>query len=333
MQRELALEFVRVTEAAALASAPWMGKGQKKSADGAAVDAMRTMFETVKINGVVVIGEGEKDEAPRLYIGEKIGDQQDGPELDIAVDPVEGTTLVARGLPNALAIIAVADRGTLLKAPDIYMDKIMAGPEARGAINIDASVEDNLRAVAEALNKSVKDLTVVVLDRDRHTDLISEIRAVGSRIKLLADGDVAGGIATALENNGIDLAIGIGGATEGVLTAAALRCLGGEIQARLVYRDEADKEKARNLGITDLDKIYKTADLAAGEDIMFAVTGITDGDLLKGVRYHRNKATTYSLVMRSKTGTVRYISADHKITQKPDYFPKDIFNIKASKDK
>ena len=333
MQRELALEFVRVTEAAALASAPWMGKGQKKSADGAAVDAMRTMFETVKINGVVVIGEGEKDEAPRLYIGEKIGDQQDGPELDIAVDPVEGTTLVARGLPNALAIIAVADRGTLLKAPDIYMDKIMAGPEARGAINIDASVEDNLRAVAEALNKSVKDLTVVVLDRDRHTDLISEIRAVGSRIKLLADGDVAGGIATALENNGIDLAIGIGGATEGVLTAAALRCLGGEIQARLVYRDEADKEKARNLGITDLDKIYKTEDLAAGEDIMFAVTGITDGDLLKGVRYHRNKATTYSLVMRSKTGTVRYISADHKITQKPDYFPKDIFNIKASKDK
>ena len=333
MQRELALEFVRVTEAAALASAPWMGKGQKKSADGAAVDAMRTMFETVKINGVVVIGEGEKDEAPRLYIGEKIGDQQDGPELDIAVDPVEGTTLVARGLPNALAIIAVADRGTLLKAPDIYMDKIMAGPEARGAINIDASVEDNLRAVAEALNKSVKDLTVVVLDRDRHKDLISEIRAVGSRIKLLADGDVAGGIATALENNGIDLAIGIGGATEGVLTAAALRCLGGEIQARLVYRDEADKEKARNLGITDLDKIYKTEDLAAGEDIMFAVTGITDGDLLKGVRYHRNKATTYSLVMRSKTGTVRYISADHKITQKPDYFPKDIFNIKASKDK
>lgn len=332
MQRELAIEFVRVTEAAALASAPWMGKGQKKSADGAAVDAMRTMFETVNINGVVVIGEGEKDEAPRLYIGEKIGDQKGGPELDIAVDPVEGTSLVARGLPNALSVIAVADRGSLLKAPDIYMDKIMVGPDARGAINIDASVEDNLRAVAEALNKSVKDLTVIVLDRERHEDLISEIRAVGSRIKLLFDGDVAGGIATALEDNGIDLAIGVGGATEGVLTAAALRCLGGEIQSRLVYRDEADKEKARKLGITNLDRIYKTEDLAAGEDIMFAVTGITDGDLLRGVRYHRNKASTYSLVMRSKTGTVRYISADHKITQKPDYFPKDIFNIKESKD-
>lgn len=332
MQRELAIEFVRVTEAAALASAPWMGKGQKKSADGAAVDAMRTMFDTVKINGIVVIGEGEKDEAPRLYIGEKIGDQKDGPELDIAVDPVEGTTLVARGLPNALSVVAVADRGSLLQAPDIYMDKVMVGPKARGAINIDASVENNLRATAEALNKSVKDLTVIVLDRDRHKDLISEIRSVGSRIKLLADGDVAGGIASALDDNGIDMAIGIGGATEGVLTAAALRCLGGEIQARLIYRDETDKQKARDLGITNLDKIYKTEDLAAGEDVMFAVTGITDGDLLKGVRYHGNKATTYSLVMRSKTGTVRYISADHKITQKPDYFPKDIFNIKASKD-
>ncbi|MGM0419508.1 MAG: class II fructose-bisphosphatase [Bacillota bacterium] len=331
MQRELAIEFVRVTEAAALAAAPWMGKGQKESADGAAVDAMRRMFDTVHINGIVVIGEGEKDEAPRLFIGEKIGEGDEGPELDIAVDPVEGTTLVARGLPNALSVVAVADRGTLLKAPDIYMQKISVGPAAKGMVNIDASIEDNLRATAEALNKSVKDLTVIILDRERHADIIEEVRAVGARIKLIADGDVAGGISTAQEDTGIDMCIGIGGATEGVLTAAALRCLGGEIQARLIYRDEKDKQKARDLGITNLDKIYKTEDLAAGEDIMFAVTGITDGELLPGVRYQRNSAKTSSIVMRSKTGTIRYINAEHKITQKPDYFPKDIFNIKQSK--
>ncbi len=327
MQRELALEFVRVTEAASLAAAPWMGKGKKKLADKAAVDAMRAVFDTVHINGTVVIGEGEKDEAPRLYIGEEIGDfGSNAPVLDIAVDPLEGTTLVARGLPNALAVVAVAERGTLLKAPDTYMEKIAVGPGAKGCINLNASVEDNLRAVANALNKSLKDLTVIVLDRSRHEKLISDIRKVGARIKLISDGDVAGGIATSLEDTGVDVLMGTGGATEGVLTAAALRCLGGEIQARLKPRNESDRQKAFDFGIKDIDKLYKTEDLASGEDNMFAVTGITDGELLKGVRYSGVDATTHSLVMRSKTGTIRYITASHKITQKPAYFPKDIFN-------
>jgi fructose-1,6-bisphosphatase II len=329
MQRELALEFVRVTEAAALAAAPWMGKGREKLADKAAVDAMRAVFDTVHIDGTVVIGEGEKDHAPRLYIGEQIGDGSTEPHLDIAVDPLEGTTLVAKGLPNALAVLAVAERGSLLQAPDTYMEKIAVGPKARGKIKLDASVEDNISAVADALNKSIKDLTVVVLDRPRHKELIDEIREVGARIKLISDGDVSAGIATSLENTGVDILMGIGGATEGVLTAAALKCLGGEIQGRLKPRNKADEEKAYRLGIEDINRLYFTDDLATGNDIMFIVTGITDGDLLKGVRYSDNNATTNSIVMRSKTGTIRYIKAEHTISRKPDYFPKDIFNIKS----
>ncbi len=331
MKRELALEFVRVTEAAALAAAPWMGKGCKNCADQAAVDTMRAVFDTIQINGTVVIGEGEKDEAPRLYIGEEIGDGSSSPQLDIAVDPLEGTTLVAKGLPNALAVLAVAERGSFLQAPDTYMKKIAVGPEASGRINLDASVEDNLRAVAGALNKSIKDITVIVLDRPRHDDLIARIREVGARIKLISDGDVAGGIATGLEEKDVDILMGIGGATEGVLTAAALRCLGGEIQARLMPRNEADREKARSFGITDLDKIYYTDDLARGNDVMFAVTGITGGDLLEGVRYSVNHATTHSLVLRSKTGTIRKINSRHTITKKPDYFPRNIFNPRNNK--
>lgn len=330
MQRELALEFVRVTEAAALGAAPWMGKGKEKAADKAAVDAMRAVFDTIHINGTVVIGEGKKDEAPRLYIGEEIGDGidegGDAPKLDIAVDPLEGTALVAKGLPNALALLAVAERDSFLQAPDTYMEKIAVGPRARGKVNLDASVEDNLRAVSEALNKSVKDITVIVLDRPRHADLIAKIREVGARIKLISDGDVAGGIATGLDDTNVDVMMGIGGATEGVLTAAALKCLGGEIQARLKPRNEEDREKAYELGIDNVDKLYFTEDLARGNDVMFAVTGITDGELLTGVSYAMNSARTHSLVMRSRTGTIRYIESDHTITQKPEYFPKDIFN-------
>lgn len=326
MKRELVFEIVRVTEAAALAAAPWMGKGNEKAADKAAVDAMRTVFDTIHINGIVKIGEGEKDKAPRLFIGEKIGDGSEGPNLDIAVDPVEGTALVAKGLPNALAILALGKENTFLQAPDIYMEKIAVGFRAKGRINLDASVEDNLREVADALNKSVKDLTVIVLDRPRHSQLIADIRQVGARIKLISDGDVAGGIATGLDGTGVDILMGIGGATEGVLTAAALKCLGGEIQARLKPRNDTDIKKAKELGIENIDKLYFTEDLVRGDDVMFAVTAITDGELLKGVRYSGNFATTHSLVMRSKTGTIRYIKTDHTIIRKPEYFPKDIFN-------
>lgn len=327
MNRELVFEIIRVTEAAALAAAPWMGKGNEKAADKAAVDAMRMVLNTIHINGVVKIGEGEKDRAPRLYIGEKIGNGNSGPNLDIAVDPVEGTTLVAKGLPNALAILALGKEDTFLQAPDIYMEKIAVGPKAKGRINIDATVEDNLRAVADALNKCVKDLTVIVLDRPRHKELISEIREVGARIKLISDGDVAGGIATGLIGTGVDVLMGIGGATEGVLTASALKCLGGEIQARLKPRNEEDIKKAEKLGITNVNRLYFTDDLARGNDMMFAVTAITDGELLQGVRYSGNFATTNSLVMRSKTGTIRHVKTDHTIILKPEYYAKDILTV------
>jgi len=327
LNRELVFEIIRVTEAAALAAAPWMGKGNEKAADKAAVDAMRMVLNTIHINGVVKIGEGEKDRAPRLYIGEKIGNGNSGPNLDIAVDPVEGTTLVAKGLPNALAILALGKEDTFLQAPDIYMEKIAVGPKAKGRINIDATVEDNLRAVADALNKCVKDLTVIVLDRPRHKELISEIRGVGARIKLISDGDVAGGIATGLIGTGVDVLMGIGGATEGVLTASALKCLGGEIQARLKPRNEEDIKKAEKLGITNVNRLYFTDDLARGNDMMFAVTAITDGELLQGVRYSGNFATTNSLVMRSKTGTIRHVKTDHTIILKPEYYAKDILTV------
>jgi len=331
MDRQLGFDFVRVTETAALAAAPWMGKGCKNCVDGAAVDCMRNIFDTMGINGTVVIGEGEKDEAPHLYIGEVIGDGSAQPQLDIAVDPVEGTSLVANGLPNALAVLVVAERHSLMKAPDTYMEKIAVGPKAKGEINLDASVEDNLRATAAALNKSVKDLTIVVLNRSRHKKLINDIRSIGARIKLISDGDVAGGIATGLSDSGVDMMMGIGGATEGVLTAAALRCMGGEIQARLKPRNEKDRQKAKDLGIKNIDKLYFTKELAQGDDIIFVATGITDGDLLKGIRYSTNSASSHTMLLRSKTGTIRFIKTYHTITRKPDYFPKDIFNPDFSK--
>lgn len=320
MQRELALEFVRVTEAAALASAPWMGKGDKNSADGAAVHAMRAVFDTVNIDGVVVIGEGEMDEAPMLYIGEHIGRTDADIQVDIAVDPVEGTNLVAKGLPNAIAVIAVAPRGTLLNAPDMYMEKIAVGPKARGCVHLDSPIEVNLNAVARANGKSINELTVVLLDRERHNEIIQRVRQAGARIKLISDGDVSAGISVAFKETGVDMLLGTGGAPEGVLTAAALKCLGGEFQGRLVFSSEEEKERAGQMGISDLNKIYTIDELVRTDDVMFSVTGITDGDFLRGVRYVGDWATTHSLVMRSKTGTVRYIDAKHMITQKPAYF-------------
>lgn len=323
MERELILEFVRVTEAAALASAPWMGKGKKEEADQAAVDAMRAVFDTIHIDGVVVIGEGERDEAPMLYIGERIGDAR-GEPIDIAVDPLEGTELVARGLPNALSVLAAAGRGCLLQAPDTYMEKIAVGPKAKGCIDIDKTPLENLSAVAQALDMAIGELTVVILDRPRHEILIEEIRRAGARIRLISDGDVAGGIAAAMENTGVDILMGTGGAPEGVLTAAALKCLGGEIQGRLQPRNEEEKERALAMGFTNIDKVLTLEDLVQGEDVMFAVTGVTDGDMLEGVRFSGKKATTASLIMRSRTGTIRKIFATHFLDKKPAYYRQDV---------
>ena len=314
MERELAMEFVRVTEAAALASARWMGLGDKNAADGAAVSAMRALFDTVAIDGIVVIGEGEMDEAPMLYIGEKVGCGKE--PVDIAVDPVEGTNNVAKGLPNSIAVVAVAERGGLLHAPDMYMDKIAVGPKAAGRINIDAPIKDNLKNVAEGLNKNVADLTVVILDRPRHRKIITECRQAGARIKLISDGDVAPAVAAAIEGTGVDMLLGIGGAPEGVLAAAALKCLGGEMQGRLWPEDDDDVARARKLGITDINKLLTMDELVKSDDVIFAATGITEGDMLKGVRYFGNGARTHSLVMRSKTGTVRFIDAVHRFDKK-----------------
>ncbi|WDV46061.1 class II fructose-bisphosphatase [Clostridiaceae bacterium M8S5] len=317
MDRNLAISLVRVTETAALASAKYMGRGDKISADQAAVDGMRAAFEMVNVKGTVVIGEGEKDKAPMLYIGEKIGaSNEDSYEVDIAVDPLDGTTLVAKGLPNAIAVIAMAPKGCLLHAPDTYMKKIAVGPKATGCIDLEASVEDNIKAVAKALNKNISDLTIIVQDRPRHYELIQEIRRVGARIKLFSEGDVAACIATAFENTGVDMLMGIGGAPEGVLAAAALKCMGGEIQGKLNVRSDEELERCRDLNLTDEDinKVLKLDDLARGNDIFFSATGISDGELLKGVIYQENNmAITESIVMRSKTGTLRFVKAYHKL--------------------
>jgi fructose-1,6-bisphosphatase II len=318
MERELALEFARVTEAAAIAAARWMGRGNKEAADGAAVNAMRAIFDSIQIDGTVVIGEGEMDEAPMLYIGEKVG-AGTPPEVDVAVDPLEGTNVVAKGLPGAIAVVAVAQKGCLLHAPDMYMDKIAVGPRAAGRINLDAPVIDNLRAVADALEKSISDLTVVILDRPRHEKLINDARRAGARIKLISDGDVSPAVAVGIPDTGVDLLIGIGGAPEGVLAAAALRCLGGEMQGRLWPTAEEEKERAAAMGVTDISKLLTMDDLVKSEDIMFAATGITDGDLLKGVRFLGYGARTHSVVMRGKSGTVRFIEAIHRFDKKP-YF-------------
>lgn len=318
MERELALEFVRVTEAAALASARLMGRGDKIAADQAAVDAMRRTFDTVFIDGTVVIGEGEMDEAPMLYIGEKVG-TGDEPEVDVAVDPLEGTNLVAKGLPNSLSVLAVAGRGCLLHAPDIYMDKIAVGPKAAGTVHLDAPVKDNLKAVAQALHRNVEDLVAIILDRPRHQRIIQEVREAGARVKLITDGDVSAAIATAVEGTGVDILFGIGGAPEGVLAAAALKCLGGEIQARLSPEDDEDKEKINKMGIADMNKLLYMDDLVKDDDVIFAATGITDGDMLKGVRFLGKTASTHSLVMRGKTGTIRFVEAVHRLDKKPKF--------------
>ncbi|MBT9154553.1 MAG: Fructose-1,6-bisphosphatase class 2 [Firmicutes bacterium] len=315
MERELALEFVRVTEAAAIASGRLMGRGQKEAADKAAVDAMRAMLDTVQIKGTVVIGEGEMDEAPMLYIGEQVGGAQ-FPEVDIAVDPLEGTSLVAKGLPNAISVLAVAPKGGLLHAPDMYMDKIAVGPEARGCIDIEAPIGDNLARVAKAKGVKVEDLTVVILDRERHAAIIRAVREAGARIKLISDGDVAPAVATAFGQSGVDMLLGIGGAPEGVLAAAALKCLGGEMQGRLVPGSSQEIERAQAMGLKNIAGVLTQNDLVRSEDVIFAATGITDGDLLRGVRYSGPKATTHSIVMRSKTGTVRLVEATHVLSRK-----------------
>lgn len=318
MERELAMEFARVTEAAALASARWWGRGDKMAADEAAVSAMRAMFDTINIDGTVVIGEGEMDEAPMLYIGEKVG-RGTNVEVDIAVDPLEGTNLVAKGLTGAISVLAVAPKGCLLHAPDMYMEKIAVGPAAVGRISLDATVSENVKAVADSLHKDVGDVTVVVLDRPRHQKIIDELRAIGARIKLITDGDVSPAVATAIPESGVDMVLGIGGAPEGVLAAAALRCLGGEFQGRLWPENDEDVKRAHKLGVTDLKKILTLDDLVKGEDVIFAATGITDGDFLKGVRYYGNIATTHTIIMRGTTGTVRFIDARHRMDKKPKY--------------
>jgi len=319
MERELSLEFVRVTEAAALASGRLMGRGDKEAADQAAVDAMRSVFDTVHINGTVVIGEGEKDEAPMLYVDEKVG-ISDGPDVDVAVDPLEGTNLVAKGLPNALSVMAIAPQGCLLKAPDVfYMNKIAVGPKARGCINLDASVEENLKAVAKKMDRDVRDLTAIILERPRHDELIAQIREAGARVKLISDGDVSAAIATCIDTSGVDILFGIGGAPEGVISAAALKVLGGDMQCRLIPKEGKDTSRKDRMGEDDPYRLLQLDDLAKGEDLFFAATGITDGDLLSGVRYSGYTAETHSLVMRGTTRTIRDIRATHKLERKPHF--------------
>lgn len=317
MDRNLALEFVRITEAAALASSVHMGRGNEKSADQAAVDAMRRAFDTVYIQGTVVIGEGERDEAPMLYIGEKVGRAAEGdPEVDIALDPLEGTTICAKGVEGATSVIAAAEKGNFLHAPDTYMDKLACGPAALGCINLEDTPTENIRRVSKALNKPVSDLTVVILDRPRHEKLIQEVRSTGARIRLISDGDVSAGIATCWGESGIDLLMGTGGAPEGVITAAAMKCLGGDFQGRLNFRNDEERARARKMGIEELDKIYKRDEMARGS-VLFCATGVTDGPLLRGVHTHPGrKASTHSVVMRSSTGTIRHIHASHDLGRK-----------------
>ena len=309
--RNLAVELVRVTEHAALAASRWVGRGDKLAADGAAVDAMRQMLTNVAMRGVVIIGEGEKDEAPMLFNGEEVGDGL-GAECDIAVDPIDGTTLTALGRGNALAVIAVSDRGTMFDpGPCVYMDKLAVGPESAGVVDINAPIAENLRRVAAAKGSAIRDLTAVVLDRPRHDQIIAEIRAAGARILLIADGDVAGAIATAWEDSSADIMFGIGGTPEGVIAAAALKSMGGEIQGRLYPRNDEERTAALDAGY-DLERVLMTDDLVSGDNCFFAATGITDGELLRGVHFSATGATTQSLVTRSRTGTVRLIEGRHR---------------------
>nr|WP_295740895.1 class II fructose-bisphosphatase [uncultured Acidocella sp.] len=312
--RNLALELVRVTEAAAIAASRWIGRGQKNDADGAAVEAMRKAFDTVAIDGTVVIGEGEMDEAPMLYIGEKVG--CGGPAMDIAVDPLEGTTITAKGGPNAITTVALAEHGNFLNAPDVYMEKIAVGPGLpEGVISLDAPVKENLKNLARAKGIEISELMVCMLDRDRHQESIAKIREAGARILLLGDGDVAGVIAASLPGGGVDMYLGSGGAPEGVLAAAALRCTGGQMQGRLMFEDDSQIERARGMGITDPNRIYTLTEMAKG-DVMFAASGVTTGAMLNGVRRVGHGAVTHSIVMRSKSGTVRYVEGHHNFAKK-----------------
>ena len=312
------MDLVRITEAAAMAASRWMGRGDKNGADRAAVEAMRTVLSSVPMDGIVVIGEGEKDNAPMLFNGEKIGDGTP-PLTDIAVDPIDGTTLTAQGRGGALAVIAVAERGTMFDpGPCVYMEKLAVGPRAKGAFDIRRSPTENIHALAEAMGRQVRDLTAVILDRPRHADLIAEVRGTGARIRLISDGDVAGAIATSWPGAGIDILFGIGGTPEGVIAAAALKCMGAEIQGKLYPRDEAERTAALEGGY-DLEAVLTTDDLVQGNNCFFAATGITDGELLKGVQYHEFGATTQSLVMRSKSGTVRKIDASHALAKLAEF--------------
>lgn len=321
MEGELSLEFARVVEEAAIDAARTMGRGDGHGADQAAVEAMRRVLDSVPVAATIVIGEGERDQAPMLYIGEKVGLKKEYSEtvreIDIAVDPLEGTNLCATGAPGAITVLAASEHGGLLHAPDCYMEKIVVGPASKGAVDLDAPVKDNLRAIARRMERNVEDLVVIVLDRPRHKKLIADIRAAGARIRLISDGDLSAGITAAVVGRGVHAVMGIGGAPEGVLTAAALRCLNGEIQGRLVVKDAAQAERIRSMGIQDLKKVYSTQDLAPGKEIIFAATGVTDGTLLKGVRFSGDGIRTQSLVMTLSSRQVRFLDSVH-LSRRPD---------------
>lgn len=310
MDRNMALEMVRVTEAAALSCAHWMGRGDTDAADHAAVESMRERFNELDFAGTVVIGEGERDEAPMLFIGEQVG-RGTGPAVDLALDPLECTNSVAFGRPNAMSVVALGPKGSFLHAPDTYMEKLAVGHQAREAIDLSKSIETNLGQIHEALQLKLEELTVAILERPRHDDLVRRIRKLGARIRLIPDGDVSAAIATSMPDTGVDVLVGIGGAPEGVLAAAALRCLGGAIQGRLKFRNPEERQRAVRMGVQDPDRIYHAEELATGEELMFSATGVTDGELLDGVRFSRNGASTHSVVMRLKTRTVRFIKTHH----------------------
>ena len=326
--RNLALELVRVTEAAAMAAARWVGRGDKNGADGAAVNAMRSLIGSVSMNGIVVIGEGEKDDAPMLFNGERVGDGS-GAEADVAVDPIDGTTLAAKGMPNAISVIAVAERGAMYDPSAVfYMEKIVTGAESADAIDITAPIEWNLAQVAKAKDERVADLTVCILDRPRHDELVASVRAAGARIKFITDGDVAGAIMAARAGTGVDLLAGIGGTPEGIIAACAMACMGGSIQGRLWPRDEQERRRALDAG-HDLDRVLTTTDLVTGDNIFFCATGITDGELLEGVRYQPQGPTTHSIVMRSKSGTIREVRSEHSLGKLSAYATVDFHGTGA----